>query len=75
MTKEEYTGLYNYYYRLPTSKLEKAIGALYSRRFEEQDISAYTEHRIATRVLLEKTHTNEPLPFHLKKYQPKKLVL
>jgi hypothetical protein len=66
MTKQEYHDTYNMYYRLPTSKLEKKVGELGKKRYEEYDASLYEEHRIACRVLIERKRDGEGLIFHLK---------
>ena len=66
MTREEYVSMYKKYNRLPTSKLEKCIGELYIKKFEDNDISVYEEHRIASRVLLDRNTDRTSLIYHLK---------
>jgi hypothetical protein len=51
-----------------TEQLRKMIGGLYSRKFESHDITAYEEHRIATRVLIERERDGSGLVFHMKKF-------
>lgn len=65
MTREEYVSTYKKYGRLSTTKLEKVVGELYTKKFEEHDISVYEEHRIAARVLLDRSKDGKSLIYHL----------
>jgi hypothetical protein len=66
MTKEEYAKLYGKYFRMDTKTLEKNIGQLYNKKFIDNDISVYEEHRVAARVLLERSRDGTGLIYHLK---------
>jgi len=66
MTKEVYIDMYNKYYRMNTTNLQKHVVHLYGRKFEDHDISVYAEHRVAARVLLERMRDGTGLLFHLK---------
>ena len=69
MTKEEYKDSYFYYSRMPDNQLTDSIRQLYKRKFEQNDISAYEEHRIAARVLLDRNKpTSNGLIFHLNNF-------
>jgi hypothetical protein len=68
MTKDEYIGKYLNYRKMSTQQLKKMVKELYSRKFESHDITAYEEHRIATRVLIERERDGSGLLFHMKKF-------
>lgn len=68
MTRDEYLGKYFNYRKMSTQQLKKMVSDLYSRKFESHDITAYEEHRIATRVLIERERDGSGLLFHMKKF-------
>ena len=68
MTRNEYLGKYFNYQKMSTKQLQQMIKELYSRKFESHDITAYEEHRIATRVLIERERDGSGLLFHMKKF-------
>ena len=68
MTKAEYFDLHDLYNRMSTKQLKQAIRQLYSRKFEQHDITAYEEHRVAARVLIERERDGQGLMFHMKKF-------
>jgi len=65
MTREQYVSLYRTYHRMSTETLQKAIRSLYTRKFENNDIDVYEEHRIAARVLLDRSNDGKSLIYHL----------
>lgn len=54
--------------KLSISELEKLMGVLGKRRFDENDISVENEFRMASSVYLQKTKSNTSLRFHLKNF-------
>ena len=68
MTREQYLGKYFNYRNMSTKQLQQMVKELYSRKFESHDITAYEEHRIATRVLIERDRDGSGLLFHMKKF-------
>ena len=54
--------------RLSLSDLEKLMGMLGKRRFDENDVSVENEFRMASSVYLQKTKSNTSLRFHLKNF-------
>lgn len=68
MTREQYLGKYFNYRNMSTKQLQQMVKELYSRKFESHDINAYEEHRIATRVLIERERDGSGLLFHMKKF-------
>lgn len=68
MTRDEYLGKYFNYRNMSTKQLQQMVKELYSRKFESHDITAYEEHRIATRVLIERERDGSGLLFHMKKF-------
>lgn len=68
MTRNEYHMLYALYCDMSTEELTQAVSKLYERKFEQHDITVYTEHRIAARVLLERNRTGEGLIYHMKDF-------
>jgi hypothetical protein len=63
---------YHYHYcrfsRMSTPNLQKVLGDLAKRRYEDYEVDCYTEHRIAARVYLERTRKGEGLIFHLQNF-------
>jgi len=72
MTKETYANKFNYYRSMATPRLEGCIGDLYKLKFEDNDISVYEEHRIASRALIERNRDGTGLIFHMQNLQVKK---
>jgi len=72
MSKEEYLEKYYRYRRMSLTQLKNLMCELYSRKFEEHDITAYEEHRIAARVLVERERDGSGLLFHMKQFVLKK---
>lgn len=68
MTRDEYVILHSKYYHMTDEELTQAVSKLYERKFEQHDITVYTEHRIAARVLLERNRTGEGLIYHMKDF-------
>lgn len=68
MTRSEYLVLHMTYVNMSTEELTQAVSKLYERKFEQHDITVYTEHRIAARVLLERNRTGEGLIYHMKDF-------
>jgi hypothetical protein len=66
MTREEYLEKYFRYRKMSIEQLQKNVKELYSRKFEYNDITAYEEHRIATRALVERERDGSGLLFHMK---------
>lgn len=63
--KQYYVYCYVKFSRMGVEKLKQILGELGKRRYIENDIECYTEHRVAARVYLEKTRKGESLTFHL----------
>lgn len=72
MTKEEYADLYYKYHDMCDDELDEKLSELYHKRYIENNIDVFTEHRIASRVRLERNRTGESLIFHMKELQVKK---
>ena len=72
MTREEYIHKYWDYFRMSTQQLKQRVSELYTRKFELHDLTAYDEHRVAARVLVERERDGDGLVFHLKNIIPKK---
>lgn len=72
MTREEYIEKYFHYRKMSTKQLQQWVSDLYSRKFESNDITAYEEHRIAARVLVERERDGSGLLFHMKEFVLKK---
>ena len=72
MTKEEYAKLYRKYSYMSDAKLDERLKELYQKRYIENDIDVFTEHRIAARVRLDRNRSGESLIFHMKELQVKK---
>lgn len=68
MTRQEYMQKYFRYRRMSIEQLQQMVSDLYSRKFESHDITAYEEHRIATRALVERERDGSGLLFHMKKF-------
>ena len=72
MTKEEYKRIYFKYYHMKDDALREVLGDLYEKRYTDNNIDVFTEHRIACRVQLERTRDSESLVFHMKELQIRK---
>jgi len=72
MTKEEYQDLYYKYYDMPDDELSSKLSELYKKRYIDNNIDVFTEHRIAARVQLERNRSGNTLIFHMKELQVKK---
>jgi len=72
MTKEEYQDLYYKYYDMPDDELSSKLSELYKKRYIDNNIDVFTEHRIAARVQLERNRSGNTLIFHMKELQEKK---
>ena len=66
--KEFYLYCYTKFSRMGLKKLQETLGELGRRRYEENDIDCYTEHRVAARVYNERTRKGESLIFHLQNF-------
>jgi len=72
MTKEEYQDLYYEYLDMPDDELASKLSELYKKRYIDNNIDVFTEHRIAARVQLERNRSGNTLIFHMKELQVKK---
>ena len=72
MSKEEYLKIYRKYYNMSDERLEEKLKDLFSKRYIDGNIDVFTEHRIASRVILERNRSGESLIFHMKELQIKK---
>ena len=72
MTKEEYQDIYYKYQDMSDDELDSCLSELYQKRYIENNIDVYTEHRIAARVRLERNRSGSSLIFHMKELQVKK---
>lgn len=72
MTKEEYQELYYKYQDMSDEELDSNLSDLFSKRYIDGNVDVYTEHRIASRVRLERNRSGESLIFHMKELQVKK---
>ena len=72
MTKEEYQNIYYKYQYMDDGELEDNLKELYNKRYIDGNIDVFTEHRIASRVRLERNRSGESLIFHMKELQIKK---
>ena len=72
MTKEEYQDIYEKYYYMDDDELSSTLGDLSEKRYIDNNIDVFTEHRIAARVQLERKRTGEALIFHMKELQVRK---
>ncbi len=66
--KEEYIKEYKMFSKMSTEQLQKCLGELFRKRYEEQNIEVYNTHRIAARVYIERTRNGNSLIFHLKNW-------
>ena len=66
MSKEEYLKLYRKYYNMSDERLTERLGELGKKRYINNEIDVFAEHRIAARVQLERRRTGEGLMFHMK---------
>lgn len=53
---------------MPIFKLQKLLGELYIKRYEENDITVEREHRLVSSVYIHRTRKASPLLFHLKNF-------
>lgn len=72
MTKEEYQELYYKYQDMSDEELDSNLSDLFSKRYIDGNVDVYTEHRIASRVRLERSRSGESLIFHMKELQVRK---
>lgn len=72
MTKEEYQDIYLKYYNMSSEELSRNLSELYKKRYIDNNIDVFTEHRIAARVQLERNRSGDTLIFHMKELQVKK---
>lgn len=72
MTKDEYQELYYKYQDMCDDELDDNLKELYNKRYIDGNIDVFTEHRIASRVRLERNRSGESLIFHMKELQIKK---
>jgi hypothetical protein len=54
--------------RLNTSALEELLGNLYQKRYDDQDISYESYHRLASSVYTQRKMDSKQLVFHMKKF-------
>lgn len=54
--------------RMPLPKLQRVVGDLHQRVYEDNDIEAYSYHRLASSVLIDRTKTGSTLIYHLKNF-------
>ncbi len=66
MTREQYAKLYRMYFRMSDRMLSDCLTELASKRYIDNNIDVYAEHRIAARVQLERKRSGESLIFHMK---------
>lgn len=69
MTREQYAKLYRKYSRMPDNVLNEQLTDLFNKRYINNDINVFEEHRIAARVRIERNRTGSSLVFHLKEFQ------
>ena len=72
MTKEEYQEMYYKYHDMDDGELNDNLKDLYDKRYIDGNTDVFTEHRIASRVRLERNRTGESLVFHMKELQIRK---
>ena len=72
MTKDEYQELYYKYQDMCDDELDDNLKELYNKRYIDGNIDVFTEHRIASRVRLERNRSGESLIFHMKELQVRK---
>ena len=72
MTKEEYQDLYHKYHDMCDDELDSKLGELFEQRYTDGNIDVFTEHRIASRVRLERNRTTDSLVFHMKELYVRK---
>jgi hypothetical protein len=72
MSKEEYQRIYFKYFNMSDEELSSNLSDLYKKRYLENNIDVFTEHRIAARVQLERSRSGNTLIFHMKELQVKK---
>jgi hypothetical protein len=53
-------------------ELEDNLKDLFNKRYIDGNIDVFTEHRIASRVRLERNRSGESLIFHMKELQVRK---
>lgn len=53
-------------------ELDSNLSDLFSKRYVDGNVDAFTEHRIAARVRIERNRSGESLVFHMKEFQVKK---
>lgn len=66
--REEYLKERKELSKLSVTQLEKLLGELGKRRYEEYDISIENKHRIASSVYLQKVRKGDSLIFHLRNF-------
>lgn len=66
--KQHYVYCYVKFHKMGLNKLKQVLEELGKRRYIQNDIECYTEHRVAARVYLERTRKSDGLTFHLQNF-------
>jgi len=67
-TREEYREARKKLARLSTPALERLLGELSQKRYDEQDVSYESDHRMASSVYIQRKMDAKQLMFHMKKF-------
>jgi hypothetical protein len=66
--KKNYAKAYRRYYVIPVPELEKELGILFKKRFEEYNIEVTESYRIASLVYNKRTRSGTGLIFHMQEF-------
>jgi hypothetical protein len=66
--KKNYAKAYGRYYAMPVPELEKELGILFKKRFEEYNIEVTESYRIASLVYNRRTRSGTGLIFHMQEF-------
>jgi hypothetical protein len=66
--KKNYAKAYANYYAMPVPELERELGILFKKRYEEYNIEVAEAHRIASLVYNKRTRSGTGLIFHMQEF-------
>ena len=66
--RQEYFKQRKEYHKIPITQLQKLMGEMEKKRYEENDISVENDYRIISSVFLQRTKRDSSLVFHLRNF-------
>jgi hypothetical protein len=66
--KKNYAKAYARYYAMPVPELQKELGILFKKRFEEYNIEVAESYRIASLAYNKRTRSGTGLIFHMQEF-------